>query len=93
MGLLVIDEADRLKPMGLEVLRDLYDRSKMGLLLIGMSGIEKRLARYPQFFSRVGFAHEFCTLAPQELREILRQQIRLVDAPGREEFAGDRSIG
>lgn len=82
--LLVIDEADRLKPMGLEVLRDLYDRSKMGLLLIGMSGIEKRLARYPQFFSRVGFAHEFGRLAPQELREILHEHIRLVDAEGEE---------
>jgi DNA transposition AAA+ family ATPase len=84
--LLVIDEADRLKPMGLEVLRDLYDRSQMGLLLIGMPGIEKRLARYPQFFSRVGFAHEFCTLSPEELREILQEQVRLVDAPGEEDL-------
>lgn len=84
--LLVIDEADRLKPMGLEVVRDLYDRSQMGLLLIGMPGIEKRLARYPQFFSRVGFAHEFCTLSAEELREILQQQVRLVDAPGEEDL-------
>lgn len=90
--LLVIDEADRLKPMGLEVLRDLYDRSKMGLLLIGMSGIEKRLARYPQFFSRVGFAHEFCRLGTQELREILQQQIRLVDALGEEDLPATEAL-
>jgi hypothetical protein len=73
--LLIIDEADRVKTAGFEVLRDLYDRSEMGMVLIGMGGIEKRLARYPQFYSRVGFVHQFNVLSVEELREILRSKL------------------
>jgi len=69
--MLVIDEADRLAPLALEHLRDRFDRSHLGLLLIGMPGIDKRLARYPQLYSRIGFAHHYLPLDDEELTFVL----------------------
>jgi hypothetical protein len=39
--------------------RTSFDRGSIGLVLIGMPGIEKRLARCPLFSLRIGFVHEF----------------------------------
>ncbi len=72
--LILVDEADRLKMAGIEQMRDIHDRSQVGLVLIGMPGIEKRLARYPQLEERVGFVHAFRPLGADETRHLLARQ-------------------
>ena len=67
----MIDEADRLSITSLEQVRSVFDQGGLGLILIGMPGIEKKMARFPQLYSRIGFVHEFRPLAAAEVQKLL----------------------
>jgi len=74
--MLVFDEAERLSVTALELIRDIFDRRGVGVILIGMPGMEKRLSRYPQLYSRVGFAHHYRPLQGDELSFVLTRHWR-----------------
>jgi len=71
--LIIIDESERLSATGLELLRDRYDRDNIALIFIGMPGLEKQFSHYPQFYSRVGFAHHYRPLGDDELLFVLQR--------------------
>jgi hypothetical protein len=91
--LIIIDEADRLHMGSMEQVRAIFDQGDIGLILVGMPGLEKRLARYPQLYSRVGFVHEFRTLQRPEMLELLHREWRPRGIPpSAEPWADDEGI-
>jgi hypothetical protein len=62
-------------------MRAISDAGGVDLVLIGMPGIEKRLARrYPQFYSRIGFVG----VSPTKVRKVPQDSCQL---PGRKGFS------
>lgn len=74
LRLLIVDEADRLKFQSLELLRDIYDRGNVSIILMGMPGIDRRLKRFGQLHSRFSFAYEMLPLNKDEMRLFISQK-------------------
>jgi DNA transposition AAA+ family ATPase len=59
---LIIDDAELLSAQGHENVHDNFDRPGISLFLIGMPRLQRRLERFPQFYSRFAFVHLYRTL-------------------------------
>lgn len=71
--LIIVDETERLSAASLDQIRYIYDEGGVGVVLIGMPGLKKRLARYAQLSSRVGFVHKFDPLNADQVRDICKE--------------------
>ncbi|GCE02681.1 hypothetical protein KDAU_74610 [Dictyobacter aurantiacus] len=76
VGVVMVDEVDGLSQAGLEVLRDVFDRSRVGMVLLGRSGSAERLQKMAALSSRVGVLHAFGALGKPETCVLLEQQIQ-----------------
>lgn len=91
--LIIIDEAERLPPTALEMLRDIHDRDGVAIMFIGMPGIDQRFRHYPQLFSRLGFSHRYRALGKDELLFVLnRHYKRLGSELDPEDFTDAQAI-
>jgi len=73
VDLLIVDEANRLCKLGLEVLRDVFDEGKMGLVFVGRAGIRQKILSQPALASRVGMHYVFEGLGASEVSSLLEE--------------------
>ena len=77
--LIIIDEAEHLPYKSLELLRRIYDKAQVGILLVGMPRLimnlkgEKR--QYAQLYSRVGISTRLNSLADEDKKAIISSVI------------------
>lgn len=77
--LIIVDEAEQLPYKALELLRRLYDKAGIGILMSGMPKLLANLrgyrGEYAQLFSRVGIASRLDPLIDQDIRNIVQKQL------------------
>jgi DNA transposition AAA+ family ATPase len=76
VNLLIVDEVDGLSHGCLEVLRHVFDKDRVSLVLLGRSGCAERLLNEDALASRVGMLHTFGTLGQPDTRKLLEQQLQ-----------------
>ena len=84
LELLIIDKAQRLSSKCLEAISDFGDKHRLGIILLGMPGFDRRIRNYEQLNNQVGFYHDFNTPRTDELKAILEarwqsQQVTIED--------------
>jgi DNA transposition AAA+ family ATPase len=73
LELMIVDEAERFNRHCLEMIRSIYDRSKVPVMLIGMANIVRNLKSHKKFYSRIGIAYYFEPLSYEQLAKYLER--------------------
>ena len=77
--LIIVDEAEHLPYKSLELLRRIYDKAQVGILLVGMPRLIMNLKgeqrQYAQLYSRVGIAKHLGTLTEEDIKTIISSVI------------------
>lgn len=91
--LVIVDEANWLGKKEFEQLRSIFDGGDFGMVLMGMVGLEKSLARYAQLYSRIGFVHRYGALTTRETMDLARNHAaKLGVGLGPEAFADEDGV-
>lgn len=73
--MIIVDEAEHLPYKALELLRRIYDKAAVGILLVGVQRLIRNLrgsrGEFAQLYSRVGHAVCLDVLRPQDAQEIV----------------------
>ncbi len=80
IDLVIIDEAYRLRYEALEELRDLQEKWRIGVVLIGDPGMDRRLDRQPHFSHRVMFLHEYQQLSLEDASRYIDYKVEKLGA-------------
>ena len=77
--LIIVDEAEHLPYKSLELLRRIYDKAQVGILLVGMPRLIMNLKgeqrQYAQLYSRVGIAKQLNALTEEDKKAIISKVI------------------
>lgn len=82
--LIIVDEAENLPYKALELLRRIYDKANIGILLVGMPRLFNNLkgekGQYAQLYSRVGITSLLESLSEDDMKAIISTVTPLVDS-------------
>ena len=74
--MIIIDEAEYLRPNALDLLRRIWDKARIGILMVGLERLRANLVgdrrNFAQLFSRVSISKNLGMLLPEDTEEIVK---------------------
>jgi len=71
LDILIIDESERLSRDTLDLVRSIFDTTRLPILLIGMVDILQKLRSHKKFYSRIGIAYHYTALSFEQCEQYL----------------------